>query len=299
MKKLFLVVLSLVLISCGGGGGGGGSSADTTEADLTASNAKQAGDAALQVLDITGVAGDTSSLNKVSGSAEKNGFLVKIMRTGLSQLDRSDKLAKTVQSSCPGGGGIIATGEYPSVTVVLNNCADGTESMNGTMNLAYTSVTAFTATFSNLAYADSATNDNFAVNGVFEYSSITLNNQGDIASFSCRVTGSASGAFSGRQASQQYRNLTMAVNFDSSSASVTLSGAVKPGCLGGWITLSTSSPIVIPYGGSCPTGGDISATSKGNTVRVVTAINSNISVYYNGVLTGTYNNCSDVRGTCI
>jgi hypothetical protein len=79
---------------------------------------------------------------------------------------------------------------------------------------------------------------------------------------------------------------------------ITISGKIKPSCLGDWITITTPIPIFIPIGDDCPTAGEIVATSGEYNVKVVISSNYNITVYFNEVLTETYANCREVMGLC-
>jgi hypothetical protein len=80
---------------------------------------------------------------------------------------------------------------------------------------------------------------------------------------------------------------------------VSISGRIKASCLGGWVTITTNNPIFIPTNADCPTAGEVVITSGGNSVKVVIASDSKITIYYNNTLVQTYNNCEDVDGLCV
>jgi hypothetical protein len=79
---------------------------------------------------------------------------------------------------------------------------------------------------------------------------------------------------------------------------LSLSGRIKPSCLGGWMVVTTNTPTFIPTGADCPTAGEVVVTAGGNSVKVVYASDFKVIIYYNDTLAQTYNICEEVADLC-
>lgn len=121
----------------------------------------------------------------------------------------------------------------------------------------------------------------------------------ELTSATIAITGAVSGSVSGEPVNIECDDYRMTFSSIASGETVSVSGRIKPSCLGGWVTITTNTPLFIPIGALCPTAGEVVALSGANSVKVVIASDSKITIYFNDSLVTTYNNCKDVDGLCV
>ena len=93
-------------------------------------------------------------------------------------------------------------------------------------------------------------------------------------------------------------NFSLAFSSAPTDVAVSISGRIKASCLGGWVTMSTNSPVLLPLSGGCPIGGQIVVSAGGNTVTVVIATDTSMIIYFNNAIVQTPKSCNDLKGLC-
>jgi len=325
---VILSALAFVLTSCGGGGGsstvGGGG------ASLTAANAPQAASAAAQsiqlvqsdifisIFDLSGNVGPASISSRTSKSFSKSllkKILDKTMSISKTRIDKSEIHTAAVGSmptttvDCFDSGTVTITNakwtvdpadEFNlkdlSANITANACKEEPYLWNGSMSIAVGGsilepqkiTTVSTPGFDT---TDLDTSEKFTMTNLTTV--IDYNTEFTIVAMT--FTGTISGKINGNPIDFECKNYKINIIDEST---VSLSGEIKPKCLGGWVTVKTNTPILQDV--DCPTAGEIIITSGANSVKVVIAADSKISVYYNNTpVTGSpYPSCQDIIGLC-
>ncbi|MBZ0157724.1 MAG: hypothetical protein K8I29_16130 [Alphaproteobacteria bacterium] len=322
MRNYLLALLCTILVSCGGGGGGSSSL-------LSSTNADKAGSALAQTIGIEsslselGEYGTSKSLPSSPGSP-----LTAILSNAVSIAGSSqgDGLNKMSSSSCSGGGSIAVSDSGSAYNASFNSCRSGTVTMSGSMNIALDG-SRYTVTTSGFSYSETSTDTSLNLDNLtIVYSSVTMSGS-RLTGYTGTITGSITGTMRGKAVSEECNNLSISTSL-TNGVTVSISGQVKYGCLGSdWLTVTTTTPIYYPAssysgvsGGSfsgsvegvsiyswsprstsvsaCPTAGEVTATSGGNTVKVSIASDSKVSLYYNDSLIQTYSDCDSIEGLC-
>lgn len=337
-KVLALMLIGLIslIYSCGGGGGGGGSSQTSTrqEASLTSDNSQKASGGALQTINFVGGTYSVISSSSRSGkpgdkdisslksplidtlesiiSISKDENFKKVYTLENGNREASEGPTTTIGLHCSYGGTMTVmtyTGDESdpvdlNESVTFNSCKNSSAiTLDGSMNLkvegSISNPTKMTFSSPSLTYVNTTTNDNMRMTNVtLTLSSITMSS-GSLTGFTMSMSGSVSGTVSNNPIDAEYDNTIISYSENSSGITLSLSGSVKEACLGGWVTITTNKSLFIPTGGSCPTDGEIVITSGGNSVKVVIASDSKITVYYNNAVVQTYNDCTEVNGACV
>ncbi len=332
-EKLFALILVAILplmLSCGGGGGGGGTA--QPGATLTSSNAPAASGATVQstrlILFTDAVEGiGTASISSKTYSKdlmrkpplrsilEKAVALSKAQRTK-AELRAQGSMPPTTEA-CGGGGTVTTSATWigpddptdPSqvvnfnATMTLSSCKEDTSTMNGTMSVAFegslSAPTKITISMPNFSYANTETNDNITITSLtMVVTNLTFSGE-ELIGGTLILTGAVSGSASGDPISVECDNYTIVFSSGVTGETLSISGRLKPSCLGGWVTIATNTPIFVPAGADCPTAGEIVVASGENSVKVVITSDSKITIYFNGTLVQTYNDCEDVDGLCV
>lgn len=334
-KKILALILMAVLsfmLSCGGGGGGEGGPTETGTT-LTTNNAPQATGAAIQSAHLILVTGAAEAVGPASASS-KTYSKDQIRKPPLrSILDKAISLSKAQRTkvklhaqgsmpptteTCSNGGTITMSGATwtgpdnptdPSQIVnfnanmTYNSCKEDTVTLNGTMSVAFegslSAPTKITISMPNFSYANTETNDNITITSLtMVVTNVTFSGE-ELIGGTLILTGAVSGSAGGDPISVECDNYTIVFSSGVTGETLSISGRLKPSCLGGWVTIATNTPIFVPAGADCPTAGEIVITSGGNSVKMIIASDSKITVYYNDAVVQTYNNCEDVDGLCV
>lgn len=324
------LVICLIVSACGGGGGGvtinaGGGTGNG--ATLTVTNAAAASSTMLQAVNLvvpSRAIGEIQVMNvsqpskpplqnivdKMVSVSQKYSF----MQKQLEGLHESGTASET--ATCTNGGSVSVSASWiglnnptsPSQvsnlngSVNFNSCKEGAVTYDGS---GYVSIegslnapSMIVVSSPNLRYVDTLNNDNLALGNV----TITLTNLvyvgNDLASATAAITGGVSGVLEGNSVSLECDSLRITFNSSSSGQIGSVSGNLKASCLGGWVNLTTTKPLFFS-GIICPTDGDMTATSGGNSVRVTVGPSTKINVFFNGNLIQTYKSCYDIAGFCI
>jgi hypothetical protein len=320
--ELVILALSLALIltGCGGGGGGGGQA----QSILNSDNAPQVAGSVLQAAAAAGRTtelGETETLSVSSVTLSKpllRRILNRAMSISKTEISQAELLAQgslpSTTENCAGGGTVTLSATWtdnpqdPSnvinlqMTMTFNSCREGTETLNGAMTIAYSgsllNPTTLTISASNLSLVDTATGDNITMTNYSMVFSDLVFSGDELTGGTITMTGTISGTVGNDPIYQEYDNFKNVFMEDATGASISISGRVRVSCLGDWITITTHTPIFMPAGASCPTEGDISVTSGGNSVQVVIESDLTVTVYYNDTLVQSYSDCEEVDGLC-
>jgi len=320
---VILSALAFVLTSCGGGGGsstGGGGVVPS----LTNANAPQAGSAAGQSLaivqstsfasffDLSGNVGAASISSKTSKSYSKS-LLKKVLNKAVSisktRIHIAGSMPTTTVDCFDSGTLTISNAKWTdnpddpsdlidlSATITATACKEEPYTWNGSMTIAlvgssYAPTKITTVSTPGFTSIDSETNETFTMTNlttVIDYFS------SDVLEETITLTGTISGQVDGAPINLECKNFKIDMIDDET---VSLSGDIKPTCLGFFVTVTTNTPIVTVLGDDCPTAGEIVLTSGANKVKIVIAADSKISIYYNDTLVQTYNSCTNITGLC-
>lgn len=325
MRKIFLIVaiFAIILTACGGGGGGGTVGSST----LTTSNASQASGAAIQAARLVSPTAVLGEVKIASISTEKKPPLIRILEKVISisksynptgELHIQGTLPQTT-ILCTNGGtiNINATWIGPdnptnfsqmvnlNGSMVFNSCKEGTETFNGEISAVFQGPldipTKLTISAINFIYVDTITDDNLSMSNLYlVFSNITYSDN-QLTGGTIELKGNISGIVGGNPGNFAFDNLTFTFNSGLIGVTVSISGKLKASCLSDWVTITTDTPLFFPsfVHTNCPTAGQINITSEGNTVKVIIASDSAISVYFNNSLVQKYGNCNDIEGHCV
>lgn len=324
---LIITILSVILIACGGGGGDG----NTGSSILTTSNTLQASDAAIQaaklVSSTTAIGEDIGDIRISSISPETKPPLIRILEKVMSVSKSSETTGELhIQGTlpqttlhCTNGGTIDVNASWTGPdnptnysqivnfngSIDFNSCKEGAETYNGAISAvvqgSLETPTKITISASNFTYVNTITDDNLSMtNLTLAFSNITISDN-QLTNVTIKLDGNIFGIVDGNPINSACDNLTLTYTSGLFGVTVSISGKLKASCLGDWVTITTDTPIFFPsfvytY---CPTAGQINITSVGNTVKVVIASDSAISVYFNNSLVQTYDDCHDIGGRCV
>jgi hypothetical protein len=324
-----VVKISLLcfLMSCGGGGDASTSRGGGQDASLTASNAQQVGDTIVQAVKLVAPTSTLGDLKASRSSSAKRPPLASVLEKVLSVSINSgitmhSSALTTINNSFAGGGNIAINinsvnpvNKVIKADVDVNTCTTGTETLNGTMSVEYVmksmgdltdptldnlkNFEKLTITTAHFTYVDTANNDNVTLSDITLVLKDFTYNGNILTGGQVTLGGSVAGAIGDEQINVECDSLRLVFASDpSGSMTVSVSGRINASCLGGWVRITTNSPVFVPADGGCPTAGDIVASAGGNAVRMVIAEDSGISVYFNSDLIETFKSCNEVRGLC-
>lgn len=285
-----------------------------TDSIFTASNTPMVAGAVLQTFNLLGLITDLSSLSPI-GNYTGN---IKMSTTnpGHSTLPYIKDGISLPSMKCEEGGSISLNVTWdgpaiptdPSQIVDLNikmtfdACTQYGWSMNGKVQIIFegplSDPTKIKISVPELTYTNTNTGDDVTIKDL----SITITGftmEADhLISGTIEVSGTLSGIVGGSPIDVVCENFKIEFVLSSDGTSITISGKIKPSCLGDWVTITTPTPIFIPMGDDCPTAGEIVATSGEYNVRIEISQDYKITVYFNDTPIETYNNCREVMGLC-
>ena len=297
MKKYLAVIFCAVLISCGGGGGGGSSSSSGgTSSVLTSSNTNSTGDAVLKSLNMAGTTSDVggSTQKAIGDSTRVSSPLRDVLSAAYAhiQTQNAPQLMKASEN-CSGGGSLTVSGS----NLTYSQCKSGTTTFDGTLTVS-TSGNKIIVTTPSFSYSETSGDTNLVMTNIsMTYNSITFSGS-LITGFDVTLTGTITGKLEGESGTHQYSGFGIIYSSNSQGVTLSVSGSTKFSCLGDWVTLSTTTPAFFPSGSSCPTAGDISVSSGGNTTRLTVASDKKITIYFNGTQSISVADCSSLKGVC-
>jgi hypothetical protein len=331
-KFLILIFgLALIFTSClSSEDEGDGTGTTQTGATLTESNAPKTADAAIKATMSLGaftglgemggigtstVSSDTYAKSPLGRIIDRALSITKIQKS-TAELFAQGSIPQ-VTEDCTDGGSMTMSATWtgpdqpsgPSdmtdftVNITFNSCTEGTETNNGTFTVAFSgssdNPTGISFTTSNFTHSDTVTNDNMTMTNVSVSITVsTMDGGGEITDGIFTLDGAMSGTIDGNTVNLEYDDFEIVLSSDPTGETLSISGSLKANCVGGWITVTTNTPVYIPTVADCPTQGDITITSGGNTVDAVVGSDSTITVYFNDTLVQTYADCEAVDGLC-
>lgn len=307
---------------------GGTATLTVSNTNLVASALIQAG-GLVSITDAVGGIGPLSSSPQTSQTSSKaplRNIIDKVLEISGPQGQKLDGyLYGTVPVTtvpCPAGGSITTSitwegPDYPDpsqmlntqMNVIFNSCKEGSTTFSGSLNTKFggpltvpTSITMSTPSF---RYIDTKTGDNLTLTNLtisinnLLYSCYPATDCGYLFNgFEITTTGIISGNSSGVPIYEETDHFTIVWAQVPGGESLSLSGRVNPSCLGGWMAVTTNSPIFITTNAECPASCDVVVTSGGSSVRVVCSSDFKVTLYYNNAFVQTYNTCEEVADLC-
>lgn len=331
MLVALVIISALAILSCGGGGGGDTPETNTT---LTAGNAPQAAAGVLKAMDIadalqglSGLMTTTSSSTAASTSTSPISNIVNMTAAALQNGQQATNsytagsfppfYTRTVD--CSGGGTMVisnASWDSPDNLsednfdeavnfkgdITFNSCKKSTLTLNGSVYVSVTGVLSSpsAATVSgSLTYNDTSNSTTLTLTNA----SVAVSNIAadfDMSNATILASGTLQATIDTENISLRCKNLTVQLASITGGTTATLSGQIRSSCLETWLTITTTTPVTLMDGDTCPTGGNVSASYNGNTVRAVIAGSgpNNISLYFNGTQLPTAYSCTTLKGAC-
>jgi hypothetical protein len=204
-----------------------------------------------------------------------------------------------------------------SANITANACTETPYIWNGSMSVAFegplsaptkltVSMPSFTSTNTDPTPNETLTMTNLTIVVIPTGTEGSIDLLSGLPDATMTFTGTVSGKVNGTTSNPgnplnvQCNNFIIAMS--NSGETISLSGKIRPTCLGGLVTVTTNKPIVQAAGADCPTDGEIVLTSTANTnsVKIAIAADSKISIFYNNNNTPvqTYNSCTNIVGLC-
>jgi len=342
MLVALVIISALALLSCGGGGGGDTPETNTTltagNAPQAAAGVLKAMDIADALQGLSGLMTTTSSSTTTVSAKSPISNIVNMTASALQngqQQTQPSSMGNSMYSEsipCDEGTMVISDFTWDGLDllnppdkedidwnevknfkgyVTFKSCKKSTLTLNGedvyiSVTGSLTSPSAVTLSGS-LDYTDTSNsttisldNANLVVSGISH-----VNSDFDMSNSTLVLTGGVQANVGGEDISFRGNGFTVKLKSITGGSEVQLSGKIRTACLETWLTITTSTttPVKLMDGDACPTGGDVSASYEGNTVRAVIASGTNnISLYFNGTMLGgptyTYENCTLLKGTC-
>jgi hypothetical protein len=285
-----------------------------TDSIFTASNTPMVAGAVVQTVNLLGLITDLSSLSPI-GNYTGN-IKMSTINPGHSTLPYIKDGISLPTMECEEGGSISlnVTWDGPpiptdpsqisdlNIKMTFDSCTQFGCTMNGTVRIIFegplSDPTKIKISVPELTYTNTNTGDDVTIKDL----SITITGftmeTDHLISGTIEVSGTLSGTVGGSPIDVVCENFKIEFVSSSEGTSITISGKIKPSCLGDWVTITTPTPIFIPMGDECPTAGEIVATSGEYNVRIVISSNYNITVYFNETPIETYTNCREVMDLC-
>jgi hypothetical protein len=285
-----------------------------TDSIFTASNTPIVAGAVIQTLNLLGLITDLSSLSPIGNytgnikmsTTSPGHSIIPYPKDGISLPSIKCEEGGSISLNVTWDGPTIPTD--PSQIVDLNikmtfdSCTQFGCMINGTVRIIFegplSDPTKIKISVPELTYTNTNTGDDVTIKDL----SITITGftmEADhLISGTIEVSGTLSGTVGGSPIGVECENFKIEFVSSSAGTTITISGKIKPFCLGDWVTITTPTSIFIPIGDDCPTAGEIVAISGEYNVKVAISSNYNITVYFNETPIETYANCREVMGLC-
>lgn len=322
---IVLCSLLLLLLSCGG------DKPKVTGTPLTSMNAPQAVAGVYQAAEVVGLLSNIdldpgSILSTSESQVDQPGTsgpirnLVALGESIARNHFRSTRLLSGAiieeTQACPEGGSVdvyalwdgpadpVDASEVvdPQVNITLSDCSVDSFTVNGSMEMGITgSLDAPTKISLSIdaSIIDSLTDTDMNIDTF----SLEITGSGlsafDLDNVSMLMSGSISGSLFSENVSIEYDDFNLIFSSYEEGVSVSISGKIMTSCLDKWLTITTTSPLIILNFEECPSAGRITATADGNSVRAVFESDYQINIYYNDTLAETYASCDDFAGVCV
>jgi hypothetical protein len=331
LRFLFFFIAVSIVGSCGGSSGrdGGGSGGGTAlpQTTLTANNSSAAASAAIKTVNLVGPLSALGGIQIMGTSSEAHsGKLLTYI------IEKAISLSKTASSesalisqgilppltkNCQDGGTVTASAIWdgPFVpddlsevvdlegTMDFDSCRDGTNVFNGEMDVSFNGplsapniIDIFLRSFS---YTDAEDGDSIVLTNFSIIGTNLIFTGDDLTAATLTVTGTLSGIADNETINAEFSSFIITYSTSASGVTITVSGMMYASCLGGWVTISTTTAIFIPTSADCPTSGEVVITASGDTTRLVVQQDSQITVLFNDTVVDTYNDCEELESICI
>ncbi|WP_457594506.1 hypothetical protein [Hydrogenimonas sp.] len=293
---------SLLFTGCGGGGDTASTTLDTSvrttitqqNAPVVAGNTIGAGNGSASTSPgIQSYSLDSAGEGSVALTIGKATLSV-IGKESLHQAAAVRGLGKRESGSqqCTGGGSISFDISSDRISITYNNCIESGITINGHAETLYSQNGDITSTLTNLTIVSSEFDMNFI------RATIKVTESGN--HLYEKLTGTMvlkTGEYAGSYAYSDFEIDLSGIN--GSETILTLDGLTKTSCLGGWVDVTTTTPIKNAYDG-CPYEGEVQiAGGEGSSLRIVFNSDMSVDLYVDGNTTPLhYNSCMDLPKGC-
>lgn len=320
---LTMAIASAVFFSwaCGGGSSGGGetpppqpltpASMDQTTAETVTAMGMSLGDISdmsdsyLDSIQLSAIGGTQTSVPLAAWVMEnvRAGFLAgDVINAG----DASRAGLKSDNGDCEDSGTYAMSGTWTgpdepgdvcevsnaTVTMTFSNCQEYGDAVNGTITVRITgnlcAPSGISLSFRGFSMTDSYSAMEVDANS-FDMAMNTLQYSGSDLTHAQAIL---NGDITVNSLSMNFSQFIEDVTFSGSSQTISLSGSLSGGCLDGWVTFTTLSPIQANDYSDCPVGGSVQLSGDVDMV---------VSFYSDGSLTiddQVYASCHDLPDTC-
>lgn len=312
LSVFLLLGFALALSNCGSGGG------SITLAELTADNAPQVAGSVDQVMSLVDPASSLGEIGSVAASSKAP--LTSIIDTmkAISEkqlpspmITAQDTMVEEIP--CDSGSGTVSANwdgsdlltdpfEVLNLKVTMNfeNCTMDDETLDGSATIKFTGTfsdpTKITITSSNLNLKKTGSPGGETDITMTGLSMDVVSTPGGA---DMTISGKVSGVAEGTPVDEELDDVVVTTEAVPGGGEVTIAGKVRTSCIGGWMTLSTVTPIFVPMGEECPTDGNVQADSDNNKVNIAIGPGTTeITVYFNDAEVASYPDCEGVGGLC-
>ncbi len=252
----------------------------TSQLVIDTSNSEAVGATIFESSDLT-VPFLTSEYSDITTAVAKP--LEKIaMKYKKSMSSKSNMIGESGSDGCTGGGSMSYTDDGSYRVVTYSGCKESDYTVNGKIALSYD----YTVGDHNYTFTNYSITGDF---GYYKVSSATLTLTSTVFEYTATGTSSIDGD------TAEFNNYSYKMTgISSASMSLSINGTVKRGCLGKWVTITTTSPILMNSSYSCPIDGDITVAGNGTSLKMIFNTDMTISLYLDNVIIQEYENCDEI-----
>ena len=285
-----------------------------TDSIFTASNTPMVAGAVLQTFNLLGLITDLSSLSPIGNytgnikmsTTNPGHFTIPYHKDAISLPSMECEEGGTISLKITWDGPTLPTDPSQiidlKIQMTFDSCTQFGCLINGMIQIIFegplSDPTKIKISVPELTYSNTDPGDDVTIKDLMITITGFTMEADHLISGTIEVSGTLSGTLGGSPIDMECENFKIEFVLSSTGTTITISGKIKPSCLGDWVTITTPTPIFIPMGDACPTAGEIVAVSGEYTVRILISSNYNITVYFNGTLIQTYTNCREVAGLC-
>ncbi|MBM4339513.1 MAG: choice-of-anchor D domain-containing protein [Deltaproteobacteria bacterium] len=285
-----------------------------TDSIFTASNTPMVAGAIVQTFNLLGLITDLNSLSPIGNypgnikmsTTTPGHFIIPYHKDAISLPSMECEESGTISLKVTWDGPTLPTDPSQiidlKIQMTFDSCTQFGCSINGMIQIIFegplSDPTKIKISVPELTYSNTNTGEDVTIKDLMITITGFTMEADHLISGTIEVSGTLSGTSGGSPIDMECEQFKIEFVPSSTGTTITISGRIKPSCLGDWVTITTPTPIFIPMGDACPTAGEIVAISGEYTVRIVISSNYNITVYFNETLIQTYTNCRDVAALC-
>ena len=189
-----------------------------------------------------------------------------------------------------------------NATLTFNSCREDSVLFKGTIKLSVQgsllNPSSLALSSSSFSYWDTEFGDSVTLKNLKIVVSDVVLTAEKIVRGTITVDGSVYGFVDSDPINEAFDDFRLVYRSVSGGGTVSISGRIKPSCIGAWISVSTNAPLYFSDYGYCPTAGDIAISSTSDTVRMVVSSDYQITIYLNDLPVQSFHDCEDIDGLC-